>query len=341
MKKIGIITLNGNINLGNRLQNYALQKTLEELNFNVDTLWFCDAKSYIKEKAKKTLFYFTSKRKYNFLNFSNKYIKTKYYLKSNISDKYDYFVAGSDQIWNYNFPDFNENMFLMFSPKEKNISYAASFGIDSIKDEKKDLFKKGLSNFKNISVREDKGKEIVDSLLKINQTEVLIDPTMLLDRRKWEEIMKKPKNIEGKKYILNYFLGTLSEKKKKDINDFAKKNGCEVINILDKKDQFYEYGPSEFLYLVKNAFLICTDSFHSSVFSIIFDRPFIIFDRDDKEEKMNSRIDTLLNKFEIKNRRYQDQITEKNIQHDYSKAYEVLKKEQEKSIIFLKKSLQI
>lgn len=86
--------------------------------------------------------------------------------------------------------------------------------------------------------------------------------------------------------------------------------------------------------------LICTDSFHSSVFAIIFNRPFIVFDRDDHNEKMNSRIDTLLSKFNLNNRKFSGNITNSLLQSDYTEAYEILK-EQEKSITFLKKSLNI
>ena len=76
-------------------------------------------------------------------------------------------------------------------------------------------------------------------------------------------------------------------------------------------------GPSEFLYLEKNAFLICTDSFHSSVFAILYNVPFIIFNRENSKNLMNSRIETLLDNFKIKNRIFDgDRITQDNLKHD-------------------------
>ena len=93
--------------------------------------------------------------------------------------------------------------------------------------------------------------------------------------------------------------GELSKERKDEIERIAKENDCEIINILDKNSPFYVCGPSEFLYLEKHAFLICTDSFHSSVFAILYNRPFVIFDREDKEENMGSRLDTLINKFKF------------------------------------------
>ena len=175
--------------------------------------------------------------------------------------------------------------------------------------------------------------------------EVLVDPTMLLDSKEWEKVSKKPKQIDklkNKKYILNYFLGELTSDNKKIIEKFAKKNDCEIINILDKNDPFYKTGPSEFLYLEENAFLICTDSFHSSVFSILFNRPFLIFERKDKFLSMNSRLDTLLSKFDLENRKFsKKEITNKDLKYDYTKAYKTLEKERKKSKDFLKKALEI
>ena len=102
-------------------------------------------------------------------------------------------------------------------------------------------------------------------------------------------------DLNHKRYILTYFLGNLSDSRKKEISRIANEYDCEIINLLDKKDPFYSCcGPSEFLYLEKNAFLICTDSFHSSVFAILYDRPFIVFNREDKLQNMNSRIANLL-----------------------------------------------
>ena len=165
---------------------------------------------------------------------------------------------------------------------------------------------------------------------------------MLLVDKEWDKVSKKPDMLKQGKYILNYFLGDLSEFRKNEIERIAKENNCEIINILDKNSSFYECGPSEFLWLEKNAFLICTDSFHSSVFALLYDRPFIIFDREQSGiENMNSRLDTLVNKFNLKNRKFKDKITEENLNHDYTEAYKILEKERKKAEDFLKKALGI
>ncbi len=340
MKKIGIYTLNGNHNYGNRLQNYALHFFTQEItNQEVITIWFPSRKQLIKDFLKAVIF---EKRLLNFMVFSKKHLNIKYYNPKNIN--LDYYIVGSDQVWNYNSGLYDRNAFLFFSNNyNKNIAYAASFGRNEISKEREEEYKNGLNNIKYISIREDRGKEIIEELTGRKDVEVLIDPTMLLTNEQWDKVSKKPKMLKTDKYILNYFLGELSEARKKEIQRIAKENDCEIINLLDKKSPFYVCGPSEFLYLEKHAFLICTDSFHSSVFAILYNRPFIVFDREQEGlEDMSSRLDTLINKFKLKNRKYNGKnITKENLEHDYAEAYKILEQERKKSDAFLKEALEI
>lgn len=351
MKKVGILTINDDTNYGNRLQNYAVQEFCKKNNLKAETIH--NQKDIIgirvlKRKIGKIIKSFFKKyQRYNmFMRFNNNIKYSKYYIDDKhiphkLSDKYDFFVTGSDQVWN---PTFVRKMtdidFLCFAEKNKRNSFSASFGISEIPDNMKEYYKEKLNGLNNISVREDRGKEIIEELTGRTDVEVLVDPTMLLTAEEWDKIAKKPKQLKCDKYILNYFLGELSESRKNEIDRIAKENNCEVINILDKKSPFYQTGPSEFLYLEKNAFLICTDSFHSSVFAILYNRPFIVFDREDKEVKMNSRIETLINKFNLKNRKFEGKITKENIEDDYTEAYQILEKEREKANNFLEKCLK-
>lgn len=353
MKKIGIITIIDKNNYGNRLQNYALEKFCKE-KYNCDTYTLNNdsysntKKMFLVRIIKNFLFNILKRkkenknRKYNFELFDKNinYYKKKINCYTNLNI-FDYVIVGSDQIWNPHFRRMREVDVLKGLESNKRISYAASLGVNQIPEANEEIVKKEISKFKSISVREDRGKEIIENLTGRKDIEVLIDPTMLLDSKEWEKVSKKPIQLKTDKYILNYFLGNLSEIRKKEIEKIAKENNCEIINILDKNSLFYECGPSEFLYLEKNAFLICTDSFHSSVFAILFNRPFVIFDREDKEEKMNSRLETLINKFKLKNRKFESKITKENLNHDYSEAYKILEKERKKSEEYLKKALDI
>ena len=214
------------------------------------------------------------------------------------------------------------------------------FGVSELSKEQSEFVKEKINTFKAISVREDTGRKIVEDLTGRDDIEVLVDPTMLLSAEAWDAVSKKPKNLKSTKYILNYFLGEISEEWNHEINKIAKENKCEVINILDSNSPFYEIGPSEFLYLEKNAFLVCTDSFHSSVFAILYNKPFIVFDRNQKGiVQMNSRIDTLLTKFGLEKRKFNGKITKDLQCCDYKIPNIILNDERKKSIAFIKKVL--
>lgn len=344
MKKIGIVTINDNNNYGNRLQCFALQEFIKKqgyealnLNFNKGNL-----KEYMKNIIKFIINYkgerAKNKRRKIFNKFNKKYIN--YYKGNGIKNRdFSSFIVGSDQVWNPYFNTTNKNNFLTFAPKEKKNSYAASFGISKLPYACRQKYYEYLQDFKNISVREESGSRIIVDLLDRKDVQVLLDPTMLLEDNEWSKLAKKPRYIPKRKYILNYFLGELSIERKKNINKFAEEHDCEIINILDINSEYFISGPSEFLYLEKNAELICTDSFHSTVFAILFNRPFIVFDREDKKASMNSRIETLLKKFKLENRIFYGTISEEFLNSDYNVS-EILEQEKEKSRKFIEKIMK-
>lgn len=366
MKKVGIITLVGYENFGNRLQNYALQECLKQKKCVVTTL-NVESKDYkdnlynrkfiilrnVKRcicKLRKKYNKYDKKRFLNFKKFSSYYLnETKNIITKkeiiNETMSYDFLVFGSDQIWSpYNFVPFYISLGIFGKNiKPRLFSYSASFGVSHLPDNVVSTYRNGLENFLSISVREDAGKKIVEDLTKRKDIKVLIDPTLLLSDKQWDKLSVRPKKIDsinGKKIILNYFLGKQSDQIKGEIEKISIENNCYIINVLDKNDPFYTCGPSEFLYLEKNAFLICTDSFHACVFALIYNRPFIVFDRDDRIENISSRIDTLIKKFKLKNRRYNGkEITNENLNHDYSKAYKILELERNKANEFLENIL--
>ena len=354
MKKIAIFTLTNENNFGNRLQNYAVQEILKKNNIKVETVsnqLNIYGRNYIIKKIKdiiKKFLFFVPKyvRTNNFIKFNKKYVKfSKYHIDKNhipkeLSHKYDYYITGSDQVWNPNFSGRSDIDFLTFVPKEKRNAFSASFGISEIPEEHKERYKKNLSQMNLISVRENRAKEIIEELTGRTDVEVLLDPTMLLIPEEWDKVSKKPKKLKTNKYILNYYLGELTEDRKKIITDIAKKNNCKIINLMDKSEPLYVSGPSEFLYLVKNAFLVCTDSFHGAVFSIIYNTPFVIFERKDSNVKMNSRLDTLLSKFNLEYRKFNGNIEKEVFDCNYQKIDNILTEERKKSQEFIKKVLE-
>ena len=362
MKKVLIITLYGNYNYGNKLQNLALQNILSK---------YCDVKTYnnvredeetlnikksyekisLKMKIKKSLsklkrkilkentnnVLIKRKKLDNFLEFSNKYIKL-----TEDKDNYDYYIIGSDQVWNPDFAlSYNVNFGLFAKTDSKVISYAASFGVNKIPNECKEIYKKGLNNIKNISVREEAGAEIVKDLIGKNAL-VVVDPTMLLTAEEWRNMENKPKNTEGKKYILTYFLGKISDERKNFLEKIAEENNLEIINMLQiTEPETYIAGPSEFLSYIDNASIVFTDSFHACVFSILFKRPFYVLNREDHSGNMSSRLDTLLSKFKLEDRKLNSYENKVSFAIDYSHTDKILEEERKKSDEFLRKALNI
>lgn len=350
MKKVGIVTIIDNNNYGNRLQNYALNYYLKNKGLSVLTInnsklnLLKSIKKYIRNIYTKLKYHNTFLRERNFKLFNKNIDFTKYVVKSYNDNKkldsdFDYFIVGSDQVWNPLFDRLSKLDVLSFASKEKRISYAASFGISDIPKENLNLLD-NIAEFKSISVRENRGKEIIKDATGRDDVAVLIDPTLLLTSSDWDMVTRKPEKLKSKKYILNYFLGELSCNRRNEIERVARENDCDIINILDKNDPMYTSGPAEFLYLEKNAFLICTDSFHSSVFAILYNRPFIVFERDDKEEKMNSRLDTLLETFMLEDRKYNGEKIDNNyLNCDYRTTNKILDEKRMESYEFLNNSL--
>lgn len=353
--KIGIISIYDNDNYGNKLQNYAVQNILESRNFDVETIKnrMIKKNKYYRYFAKNILnkLMFLHKkdsnyyRFYKFLEFDNKIKKNdKVIINKKSFDKiinnYDYFIIGSDQVWN---PYFGTNDALKFGDlhnNKKNISFSASFGISEISNEYIDFYKKGLKNMNNISVREEAGKKIVNDLTGRTDVEVLLDPTMLLSDIQWDIVSNKPDFLNNEKYILLYFLGGISIDRMNVIESYAKNNNLLVIDMIDKKSKYSGIGPSEFLYLEKNAELICTDSFHSCVFGILFKTPFLIYRRDQEGVSMNSRIETLLNTFKLEDRVYNNVIDDKILSIDFSKCDKILDKKRKEADKFLDNTLK-
>ena len=351
MEKVAIVTIVHGANYGNRLQNYALQTTIEKIGFEcltfkrnvyMNLLSSLKNQLYIPLKRSSGM----KKRYKMFDDFNNKYINfTDYILynrktvnKSEI-DKYYAFVCGSDQIWNPNWSTNCDKDFLTFAPVGKRISYAASFGVEKIKPDKEQEYKKYLSEIDYLSVRENTGAKLISQLTGRNAT-VVLDPTLLLDKDEWIMLEEKPHGFKESQYVLCYFLAGCSDDRKKQIQEYSEKNGLTVIEIDTKEnDSSFSYSPNNFLYLINHAQHVFTDSFHCTVFSIIFHKQFDVFQRKIGVSNMSDRIITLLQTCGIENRIDRDSIDNSDI--DYKLTDQKIIIEKGNSIAFLKKSLKV
>lgn len=358
----GIITIFDTANYGNRLQNYAVQKILNKMGVYSIT-YACEKETItglakIKYMIHKIFQFRLAKnsaywkgfipRTVMFDKFNDEFIVYKRYRKiEEIDSQLDYFVLGSDQVWNplwYDEEKCKKEAFLLtFAENSKKVCFAPSFGIQNIPEKWKKWFKLWLGEFKYISVREDEGKKIVKELTG-KDAEVLIDPTLMLDKEEWMEIAKKPKKIDlSEEYILLYFLGTISNEVKKQIDEVARRYKLRIINIMDDTNlDEYINGPSEFVYLISKAKIVMTDSFHACVFSFLFDKPFIVYERNSSNmQNMMSRIETFLNKFSLERKKVGDGFHNNLFKTGYSEGYLRLKEEREAVRHFLKISMNL
>ena len=347
MKKVGIITITGLGNYGNRLQNYALQQAIETLpSCQCETLNNRSSrmKSYIKNIIMPRHRELTP-REQVFQKFNEEFMHFSEISINNISRdsrllEYDCLVCGSDQIWNSDYPENDRANFGYIFPEMNVISYAASFGTDTVVKAKKRKYAKYLNHLSAISVREEKGKQLAEQLTGRRDVCVHVDPTLLLTAKEWMNIEKIPELYNGERYILKYFLGEKNSELNRKLEDFAKSNNLLIIDVISKDSPYYNIGPSEFLFLERNAELIVTDSFHSCVFAMLYERPFIVAERKEKNlQSMGSRIDTLLRKFQLENRRYIEGDIEDKLHVNYSHVNEILVHERDASTSYLKKWL--
>ena len=361
-KKIGIITWHYYINYGSGLQAFALQETLSRLGYDVSiinyrkfesqkSVWW---KSIIKTLLRYTAAHF-SKRIYNScVNNTRRYQKK--YLKetapfrnpkeiSTIGKDYFCLVYGSDQIWA---PNVYTPFYLgAYVPKEtRKISYAASIGLNDIPDDLVDKYTEHLSSYSSIAVRETEGQELLNKRCGI-KSEVVLDPTLMVDANTYRSMQKPVKGIKGR-YVFCYFLNK-EHKYREKVEEYAKKHNLQIIGCSDKQadaewfNRLTNIGADQFLWLINNAETIFTDSYHGSIFSLLFHKNLWTFIRFNENNPIcqNSRIRQLQEYFNLGHRiiSHQQEIDDsKTI--DYIFFENELAKLRSKSLEYIKDALK-
>lgn len=264
---------------------------------------------------------------------------------------YDAVVVGSDQVWTpMSLPNKFFNL-LFVDDSVRKVAYASSFGVSEIPFFQRKATGAYLDRFYKIGVREQRGKEIVEELSHQKAT-VVADPTMLLSREEWELEIADAYTPTNEPYIFCYFLGTNRESRKA-VNELKAKTGYKIITIrhMDEyvpEDELfgdeapYNVDPNDFVKYISRAAYVCTDSFHCTVFSIIFHRQFMTFYRFAATNKIgrNSRIDSLFNILGLQERLYAGNIFVIDNSIFYDKVDEKLKSLRGNSLEFLKNSLK-
>lgn len=275
-------------------------------------------------------------------------------LKNQCAQKYDKTVTCSDQLWS---PSALGSGFynLMFVPENvPKISWASSFGVNKIPWYQLKRTEKFLERIEHISMRENRGAEIVNELTGKN-VPVLMDPVFAYDKNEWDEMIE-PKKAEWEDYIFCYFLGS-NPRHRAAAKELAEKTGLKIVTLrhLDRyvadDENFgdfapFDVDPNRFLNILRNAKYVCTDSFHGTAFSIIYEKKFIVFNRytDKSSNSKNSRIDSVCSNLGLSDRRFNENtsiiaLMEKEI--DYESVQKKLLPFRENTFTYLKNAFDL
>lgn len=265
------------------------------------------------------------------------------------SKKYTAVMVGSDQLWSPSGITSNFYNLMFADDNTVKISYATSFGVSQINPRYHKIYNTFLNRLNFISVRENSGKKIVEELSP-NKAEVVCDPVILLDAEQWlKEIPNK--RLYDEPYIFAYFLGKSAEYRDA-VTKFAKQKDLKIVtephmDSYNKADEnFGDYtpfdiGPAEFVNLIRNAEYVFTDSFHGSVFSMLYQKQFLVFNRysDNSSSSKNSRIDSFCKNYGLSDRRYNVNIDDVENKINYEDVLGKVDEHRQKSKAFLDRAL--
>lgn len=222
---------------------------------------------------------------------------------------YDVLCIGSDQVWNYEKGYSLEPFFASFDKKgTRKISYGSSIGLSKLSPEAENVFKKELSGFTSLSVREQQASDLLHKLLN-KDVDVVLDPTLLLNSKEWLEVAKT-EMCPNEKYVLVYIVTIKPCNYVLEVaRKVAKERGLKIVRIC--RDAYPEHsgndveeiltaGPSDFVGLFSRAEFVVTNSFHGTVFAINFSKPFYSVIK--RHHSTNSRLTSILEKLGLENR---------------------------------------
>ncbi len=378
MKKVGICAVYNKHNYGSMLQSLATQKAFELCGFDCEMIRYKKKKNiafYIKQfprifnrilmndkrlviqKKINMLFHKEAARENNIRNkafdrFEKKYftkLSQIYYGYENLKKgalNYAAVISGSDQVLS---PGGLATHFydLTFVPESIiKASYASSFGVKKIPSYQIKRTQYYINRMNYFSVREIAGQKIVKELTN-KDVPVVCDPTFLFNADQWGEWIEKKSIVEGP-YIFAYFLGP-SQEHRDEATKFAKEHNIKIVTT-HHMDQYVkadvnfgdivlsDVGPEEFVNLIRGATYVITDSFHGTIFSVIHEKKFVVFNRYGKKAKIskNSRIESICSLLGLNDRRYNgDLCSQLDKEIDYKKVRENTNKMREISFNYL------
>ncbi len=302
-KKVGIATFIDSINYGALLQAYALGQYLSSTDCQVYYITSKDIKSSASYIGIKKLFYeLIAQKRISAKETTFSKFRDKYFALIDNVEALDILICGSDQIWNIQITEGYDSVYWGEGCK-CSIGYAVSCGELELLKDTIDIFREKVKNFSAISVRENDLARLTSEVFG-KKCSVVCDPSLLLTASDYEKI-SNPIRLIKKDYVLIYQMGKnsfLYSVAKK----IAKKKGLRIIEINNNMfdylfkfyPRFYSRSVEDFLALFRDASYIVTNSFHGTVFSLIYQKPFYSI----KSKSRNARIIDLLSRIGLEER---------------------------------------
>lgn len=364
--KIGILTVPFNNNYGGFLQAYALKYVLSreghEVVFinrrrNRNRTFKFKIKSFVYK-----LLGFTRYRNSKICEisrntnmFKDKYLQpitepyfTTEELRASNQLGLECFIFGSDQVWRYRYAQDSITDFFGGFIENKAIprfSYAASMGTDTLEFPEHYVNKcsRLLEAFTSVSVREYSSQDLLINYFSVKDVKVVIDPTLLLEKNVYQKLFAEYGKSITRPYIMTYLLDETTSQRN-SIDALAKDKALEVIDFKAQTGSITKMKIMEpvekWLYYIANAEIVITDSFHGTVFSILFNTPFITYYN---KKRGLARVKDLLSTFNLLSKMVSNEDSLADINTDYydwAKVNQVLEHRKEQSMEFLRKSLE-
>lgn len=364
MMKVGVFTFPNSRSYGAALQMFALYQTCRDMGYDAEVinyynLWMKQEKHmhigqgtnaailWGKRKVYDLLHLRMKARFARFEGMMRKYPPKSFSCKAQLvplAKRYGAVICGSDQVWNPDITDHDLSYFLDFCGKETSrISYAPSFGVESISGEFAQAAAEELKAFDHLSVREGEGQNLIRKLTGM-EAKLVLDPTFLLDAGKWEKYEKICPQAKGE-YILYYTVHNSRVLWQKCLELAQKTNmkilriGANMISKYLKKEDRVEYvtdvGPDQWLYLLHHASYIMTNSFHGTAFSINYRKNFYV----EFSSATNSRLTNIVGLLGLEDRVLHQNLDIVPSAADYSGVETVLSRLIEDSHGFLENAL--
>lgn len=353
--KIGTLTFHRACNYGGTLQCFALIKTLQSMGYEAEVADYRNpaiehsyeliSTNSLRAFVSSLFNFYSSYRKYkNFKCFRNKFIPTSkmvYHSASDLSNKYDICFIGSDQVWskriNHGFDPVYWGNF-----EGKKATYAASMGTDhNYSEDEYAIIKDYLKNFDFISTREDSLRDEITPFTD-KPIKTVIDPTLLITRKEYEEIAIRPKEDN---YVL-YYQMMYNQKSKDFVTNIAEQLGCKVITIMGPNERYEgvkhihktvsQVNVQEFIGYILNAKCVIASSFHGTALPIAMRKDFYFL-----ANAMTDRSANLLRYLGASERMRDSKDKIKFEAVDYSIIEDRLENLKKESIDYIRKSIDI